>query len=143
MSSYPESVYRVLEYAEQYTPLDRIPEELDYAVAAARQIGWVECNWHDDARYRLTGEGQLQLTLYRAKQPAAETAPKPDDSDWPRQAEVARRFGWDGPAGKVKVQRLLAIGELKDNGKEGKARRVDPASILAFCVRTGATYNET
>jgi len=62
-----------------------------------------------------------------------------DDSGWLRQAEVAKRL----LISRVKVGRLLKSGDLKDNGKSGADCLVDPASIIAYCNRTGVTYNET
>jgi len=62
-----------------------------------------------------------------------------DDRDWPRQADVAKCLCIN----KVNIGRLLKSGDLKDNGKSGADRRVDPASILAYCKRKGVAYNNT
>lgn len=62
-----------------------------------------------------------------------------DDTDWPTQAATADRIG----LGKMAVHRLIKKGELKDNGKSGPARRVDPASILKYCEREGVAYNDS
>jgi hypothetical protein len=61
-----------------------------------------------------------------------------DDSEWPRQATVAKGLGRD----KVAIGRLIKKGELKTNGKEGNDCRVNPASVLAYCEREGVAYND-
>lgn len=68
--------------------------------------------------------------------------PRVDDTNWPTQAEVARRlFGGKNPA--MRVQRLIDTEELRTNGEVGRQKRIDPASVLAYCERTGIAYNDT
>lgn len=62
-----------------------------------------------------------------------------DDTGWPNQTEVANNLGIN----KTKVARLIVAEELKDNGKHGRDRRVDPASVLAYCDKVGIAYNDT
>jgi hypothetical protein len=40
------------------------------------------------------------------------------------------------------IHRLIGSGELETNGKTGWAWPIEPASILAYCERTGVTWNE-
>ena len=76
---------------------------------------------------------ESQQSVARAKSATTGT----DDSNWPGQREVARRM--DINPGNV--SRLLRDGDLKDNGKTGSHRKVDPASVLEYCKAKKLTYN--
>lgn len=71
---------------------------------------------------------------------AEKIADKTDESaDWPKQAKVAEGLGTN----KMDVHRLIERKELRTNGKLGHKCRVDPASILEYCEKTGTAYNDT
>lgn len=78
--------------------------------------------------------GQVMALL---RQTPAEQDPRVNE--WPRQADVAEKLGMT----RARISQLLDDGELRDNGKAGHARRVDPQSVLDYCNRTGTAYNQT
>lgn len=59
-------------------------------------------------------------------------------ANWPRITDVAG--GLDRNRGEI--ARLLRRGILLDNGETGAKRRVDPASVIAYCKSEGIAYNE-
>jgi hypothetical protein len=65
------------------------------------------------------------------------TIPSPDDSNWPTISEAARRFNEN----KGTVSRWIKPEGLRDNGKHGTERRIDPASILEYCAKHQIAYN--
>jgi hypothetical protein len=62
--------------------------------------------------------------------------PRVDDTNWPKQAEVARRLFpgtlYHGKNPAVAVERLIEKGELRTNGETGRKKRIDPASVLEY-----------
>lgn len=69
-----------------------------------------------------------------------------DDQQWLTLQQVALGFGWftgeDDRPHSVKVGRLANKGELRDNGKTGKDRRISRASVDAYRLKTGAPWDE-
>jgi hypothetical protein len=99
----------------------------------------------------LTDFGKQVLALHRLTKPdqQQEKVKTTDDtSDWPTQAEVARKLGGENNSRefdrlKTTVARLINSRKLKTNGKTGRECRVDPASIFAYCKKEGMAWNET
>jgi hypothetical protein len=69
---------------------------------------------------------------------AAGRAATTDDGDWPTVSEASCGFG----VNKGTIAKWLRAGELRDNGKSGRARRIDPASILTLSKAKGVAYND-
>ncbi len=63
----------------------------------------------------------------------------PADQSWPTITQVADGLNEN----KGTVSRLIASGDLRDNGKIGTPRRIDPASVLEYCKAKGVTYNDS
>lgn len=83
-----------------------------------------------DALVVITDQGRAALAEHRVS--------AVDDSNWPTLAEVQRGLSLEH---RMLPGRLIADGELRDNGKTGKARRVDPTSILDYCKRHGVDWS--
>ncbi len=62
----------------------------------------------------------------------------PDDTDWPTITKVAKGLGIN----KGCVSPLVDSGRLRDNGKTGTPRRINPASVLEYCEKEGIAYND-
>ena len=58
----------------------------------------------------------------------------PNDADWFKQGAVQVFLGLNHSK---QVTDLIEDGELKTNGKSGKAKRIDPMSFAAYCRRKG------
>lgn len=58
-------------------------------------------------------------------------------SSWPSITWVAEQLG----CAPSKVCRLLDNGELLDNHRKRKKRRIDPASLMYYVVQKGAKFN--
>lgn len=78
------------------------------------------------------------LIMAEPRQVATEQV-RADDSEWPGITDTATRLG----KSKSVISRMLTDGVLRDNGKTGNDRRVNPASILKYCCETGAAYNNS
>lgn len=74
-----------------------------------------------------------------AEKSTVSNAPTVDDSSWPGQREVARRL-LRNPGD---IARLLKEKKLRDNGKTGRDRKVDPASVLEYCRIEDVAYNDS
>ena len=57
----------------------------------------------------------------------------PCDS-WPTVSDTARML----ERNKGVISKMVGSGELKDNGKSGSERRINPVSICEYAIRTGA-----
>lgn len=62
-----------------------------------------------------------------------------DGEGWPNQTTVAKKLGTN----LTDIRRKIERGELKTNGKSGRDCRIEPASILEYCNREGATWNDS
>jgi len=63
----------------------------------------------------------------------------PADEKWPTQTDVARGLRISKPT----VKRMIERDELHTNRQTGHKLRIDPASVLEYCKREGATWNES
>jgi len=72
------------------------------------------------------------------KKMAAEHEQRPiDDSKWPTITVVANGFSEN----KGTVSRWIKPGGLRDNGKAGSDRRIDPLSIVEYCETKKLAYS--
>lgn len=62
-----------------------------------------------------------------------------DDNDWLTITKVGKGLGIN----KGCVGRLVDTGCLRDNGKTGTPRRINPASVIEYCEKEGIAYNDT
>ena len=79
---------------------------------------------------------QLERSLFTAAMKLKKSA-SDNDAEWPTITEVANGFNTN----KGTLSRWIKPGGLRDNGKKGSERRIDPLSIVEYCKAKQLVYS--